>query len=321
MNYPKISVILPLYNLEKYIGDCILSVIAQDYPEIEIIVIDDGSTDNSKKIVENLLENCGREYKLISKPNKGVSAARNDGIKASTGEWIVMVDADDVINRSFVTKLYENMDNSTSSCAVFSNYRILRDRDIIIHHTVNNKTLVFDRNNALNLYYTREFKFIIAAMLVNKRFVLENNILFDEDCRYSEDVIYIWKILSKMSEIRFINTPLYDYILHGGSTMTSSNIEKILTCRDSVLRLNDNYISLIDGMEELKKLFLYRYFMAVSHSAAKLLSYKSFIELTEELDLKVYIKSATGAKTFKDRILRTLYLSCPRLFYTVLRKR
>ena len=321
MEYPKISVILPLYNVEKYITACIESIITQDYPNIEIVVVDDGSTDNSRTVAESLLKHSGREYRVISRPNKGVSATRNDGIKACTGEWLVMVDADDIVDKSFVSILYENLDKKNNSCVVFSNYRIVGADSIGIVPLQNGETRIFERSEALEKFQKREVKFIVAAMLINTQFIIENDIFFDEDCRYSEDVVYIWKILCRMTEVRFVDIPLYDYLVRSCSTMTSSNLEKILTCRDAILRLYENYISSIENMDEFKKNFLCRYFLAITHSAAKLLSYQNFKELMEELNIDNYLKIKGRGRSGKVLLLIGVYYFCPRLFYLILRKK
>lgn len=320
MLQPKISVILPVYNLENYIADCLLSVIAQDYPNIEIVVVDDGSKDKSKAIVEELLIKCDREYQIISRPNKGVSATRNDGIKASTGEWLVMVDADDVVEKSFVSTLYSNINEADKKCAVFSNYRIVKTDGSEIGAPATGETKVFDRNTALRIFQAREIKLIVAAMLLHRQTIVDENLFFDEDCKYSEDVIYIWKILCTMNEIRFVDKKLYNYILHPGSTMTSSNIEKILTSRDAILRLYEDYISRVEGMETFKKNFLCIYFLAIARSGSRLTTYSQFTELVKRLDLSKHISTGGRDCGVKIYLLLLAFKLNLRLFYTIIKK-
>lgn len=320
MQQPKISVILPVYNLEKYLKDCLVSVIGQDYPNIEIIVVDDGSTDGSKVIAEELLENSQKDYKIISRPNKGVSATRNDGIKAATGEWLVMIDADDVVEQNFVSALYANMNLRDGKCAVFSNYRIVKPGKPETPAPVTGETRVFDRNAALKAFQTREIKFIVAAMLLNRQTILDGKLFFDEDCRYSEDVVYIWKILCSMDEIRFVDMRLYNYILHSGSTMTASTVDKILTARKAIERLYENYISKIDGMQSLKQNFLTMYFLAVARSGARILTYSQFKVLAERLELGSYLRIRGKHRSIKAQILIFAYHINRRMFYEVIRK-
>lgn len=320
MQYPKISVILPVYNLENYITDCLFSVLRQDYLNIEIVIVDDGSTDKSKAIIEEMLAKCNREYQIISRPNKGVSATRNDGIKASTGEWLVMVDADDVVEESFVSTLYANINETEKKCAVFLNYRIVKPDNDETPEPTTGETSVFDGNTALKVFQAREIKFIVAAMLLHRQTIVDENIFFDEDCRYSEDVVYIWKILCTMNEIRFIDKRLYNYILHPGSTMTSSNVDKILTCRAAIRRLYDDYISKVEGMQEFKNNFLSIYFLAIARSGARLTTYNQFVRLTEGLDLSKHLNTGGRGRGIKVELLIFAFKLNLRLFYTIIRK-
>ena len=100
-----ISVILPVYRVEKYIDACIRSVLAQNYRDFEIILVDDGSPDDSSQIAEELLKKDGKVlYQIIHTENRGVSAARNTGIAAAKGDYLVMVDSDDVLSPSFLSE-------------------------------------------------------------------------------------------------------------------------------------------------------------------------------------------------------------------------
>ena len=101
----KISVIVPVYNVEKYIGECIKSIINQDYENIEIILVDDGSNDKSGEICDEYTLKDKR-VKVIHKENGGVSSARNRGIESSTGEYIAFVDGDDYVTKDYVSYLF-----------------------------------------------------------------------------------------------------------------------------------------------------------------------------------------------------------------------
>ena len=113
MNKIKVSVIIPVYNCDEYIGATLKSVINQDFDSYEIIVIDDGSTDNSLDIINDTLKDCEIPYKVVHQENGGVSVARNRGISISAGEYLVFVDADDYIRENHLSELYnENYDFS-----------------------------------------------------------------------------------------------------------------------------------------------------------------------------------------------------------------
>ena len=116
-NHPLISVIIPVYNVEKYLNKCIDSILAQTYKNIEIIIIDDGSTDNCGKICDEYALSDNR-IKVIHKSNSGVSAARNDGIEISSGDYIVFVDSDDYVTVDYVECLYNGLLENDADMAV-----------------------------------------------------------------------------------------------------------------------------------------------------------------------------------------------------------
>ena len=114
---PKISVIIPVYNVEKYLKRCLDSIVNQSLKDIEIICINDGSTDRSLNILQEYAQNDSR-IKIINKENQGLSCARNDGTDISTGEYIGFVDSDDYIDLNFYEKLYEYAQNNNADIAV-----------------------------------------------------------------------------------------------------------------------------------------------------------------------------------------------------------
>lgn len=127
MKNPKVSLIIPVYNFEKYIVSTLESVFRQDYSNLEIIVVNDGSNDNSQKIVSKL-QHTHSNLRLINQENKGVSVARNTGIEAANGDYILFSDADDLLNSDYVSYLIKNAieyDADISlSTGIYTNYKI-----------------------------------------------------------------------------------------------------------------------------------------------------------------------------------------------------
>ena len=121
----KISVIIPVYNVEKYIIECIESIINQTFKDIEIIVVNDGSKDNSIKIVEEYLSD--KRLKIINKENRGLSSARNKGMKIARGEYIYFIDSDDFINEDVLEVLYKNLESERFDI-IFSNFSFYNDK-------------------------------------------------------------------------------------------------------------------------------------------------------------------------------------------------
>ena len=129
-----ISVIIPVYNVEKYLRDCLNSVINQTYKDLEIICINDGSKDNSLSILEEYAKKDKRII-IINKENAGVSAARNDGIEKSTGEYLFCLDSDDYIDKDFLEVFYNNAKQNNSDLVILSNFWGLDKRATNKYHS------------------------------------------------------------------------------------------------------------------------------------------------------------------------------------------
>lgn len=117
----KVSVIIPIYNVEKYLNECIESILQQTLSDLELILINDGSSDNSSKICEDYVKKDKR-IKYISQENQGVSRARNEGLKIATGEYVFVMDSDDTIEKNFLDNAYKNAIKNNSDIVVLGQY-------------------------------------------------------------------------------------------------------------------------------------------------------------------------------------------------------
>lgn len=115
----KISVVVPVYNVENYLGSCLDSVLNQDFESFEIVVVNDGSTDGSLEIAKTYEARYPEKVRLISQENKGLGGARNTGIDNAKGEYIVFVDSDDTIKHDMLSSLYNEMTSSNADIAIF----------------------------------------------------------------------------------------------------------------------------------------------------------------------------------------------------------
>lgn len=138
----KISVIVPVYNTEKYIKKCIRSIIEQTLKEIEIIIVNDGSKDKSLEIIKDLMKQ-DRRIKLINKENEGVSSARNSGIKMAKGKYIQFIDSDDWIEKEFLEKMYDFAEKENVDIVVSDYYEDYSNGKIKIKKGKKNQKKLF----------------------------------------------------------------------------------------------------------------------------------------------------------------------------------
>jgi len=214
-----ISIIIPVYNVELYLEKCLNSVINQSYKNIEIILINDGSTDNSGKICDEFKEKDNR-IKVLHKENEGQAIARNKGIDLSNGEYIMFIDSDDFIELNMVEILYNNLINSKSDIVCCA--RIIEKNQK--SRLVNNKgTFFMDSKQGIErLIFQEQVDSSPCDKIYKKE--LFKTLRFPEGVVY-EDLGLIYKLFDKADKIMHIEDALYHYNIHENSTMTT-NIKK-----------------------------------------------------------------------------------------------
>ena len=216
--YPLVSVVVPAYNTEKRIACSLESIIAQDYPNIEIIVVNDASTDGTEDAARHILEGCGRPFFIIThKENRGVSAARNTGIKEMKGEFVWFVDADDMAENNLVSTLHsliEEYQCDLSFCGLKNRFEDGRSDVLVPVKLDGNHT-----RNGEELLWLRVFNKItphIGGMLLRKKFLLDKGLCFYEGCAAGEDVEFQLKTLCRAGQAAFTPACLYIYVHHAG---------------------------------------------------------------------------------------------------------
>lgn len=212
MSSPKISVIIPVYNTERYLRRCVDSVLTQTFTDFEVLLIDDGSKDKSGEICDEYVEKDSR-IKVFHKENGGVSSARNVGLDNACGEWVVFVDADDKVADGYFTirKDFEDSDVIqkphiivTENQNLIYNYQelsVLRERDSIFRYYVQK------RNNAL------------WDKLIKRNLIKDTR--FNTNVFIGEDFLFFLSILPGVRKWAFDNVGAYHYYIHNGSAMQS----------------------------------------------------------------------------------------------------
>ena len=228
----KISVIIPVYNSEPYLRKCLDSVVNQTYRNLEILLVDDGSTDNSGRICNEYAAKDNR-IKVFRKDNGGVSSARNIGLKNFTGDYLGFVDSDDWLEPDMYEILYNAINNNNVHISVVCFTRDTEDSSIVERgrEEIPNKILT---QKEMLLYLFRLAKYAgFYSALWNKLFkadiIRNSNLTFDKKFEISEDLWFIAKLIlfDKYTGI-YVNKPLYHYLQRGDSLIRSYSIERKL---------------------------------------------------------------------------------------------
>ncbi|WP_419725268.1 glycosyltransferase family 2 protein [Terrisporobacter petrolearius] len=229
----KISVIIPVYNVEKFLRRCLNSVINQTMSDLEIILVDDGSNDNSGEICDEYAKNDARII-VIHKENGGVSSARNKGLDIATGEWITFVDSDDYIDTDMYEMLYSNaIEKEVDICACFFKY-LTKDNIILFNPTKEQRSLKgrYKGKEFLKLFYMDNYTNGICVAMCNK--IYKRNI-FDKlrfKSKIYEDDEICHEIYLKDLHILLLDNPFYTYIQNINSLSNAKFSEENLVFID-----------------------------------------------------------------------------------------
>lgn len=204
----EISIIIPVYNVEKYIGDCVDSVLKQKFTDFECLIIDDGSTDSSMRIAEWYAQK-DRRIKLIKQcTNKGVSATRNLGVNEAHGKYICFIDADDRIEPDFLKKMYECAEEKKLDL-VISGY-VYENKGKIFSGLIKSKERVMDPKETIKeMLLKSRFDWSPCDKLFLREKLVAWNIFFNVKHKMGEDLEFIWNYIKHIKRVGFI--PLYSY--------------------------------------------------------------------------------------------------------------
>ncbi len=217
--YTLISIVIPVYNTSIYLEKCINTVINQTYSNLEIIIVDDGSTDNSAKICEEFSCKDNR-IKVIHQKNSGLSAARNTGIKNATGDYILFIDSDDYIDLYYVEKLEKSITKELADIAVCG-IIYFEEESVPLSIQEAKKTTVLNNNEQMRAFLTQEQYIPVSTWTKMYKRSLFNTLRFPVG-KYHEDIFTTYKLLDLSQRTVVIPEALYWYRQRPNSIMNSS---------------------------------------------------------------------------------------------------
>ncbi len=268
VEYPyKISVIIPVYNTEKYLDECLDSVENQTLKEIEILCVNDGSKDNSLEVLQKHAEKDDR-IKIINQENAGVSAARNTGIKAAQGKYISFFDSDDIILPYFLEKAYDDLTKNNVDVAAFKLQTFIDGEEINFDNFNydSSKVKVCKRSEKQNPFYDMvENTGYIVTKVYKRSLIIDNNIWFKEGVTNYEDQLFNLLLFPHVTKMVQDDNTVYLYRTNRpGSAVTEFNAKKVLTASTTVAQELVDHFSLFNNFEKgsywlVSKIFDFNY--------------------------------------------------------------
>lgn len=226
-----ISIVIPIYNAEKYLEECLNSIKNQTYKNFEVIMVNDGSKDDSETICMNFLRSDSR-FRYLKKENGGVSSARNVGLDNVEGDYITFIDADDWVDENYLDLLITTVKKNHSDIVV-SSYKQFNNIDIFYlrAYSLQEKYLLnferMNRDDFLTIFPKLMSTNVCFNNAVAKLFRKElvNDLRFDTSIKYGEDLDFYFRLYLNVDSISYVDEPTYVYRMHGDSTTSNFNQE------------------------------------------------------------------------------------------------
>lgn len=315
----KVTVIVPIYNAEKYLEDCLYSIVNQTYKNLQIILINDQSIDQSKTICKKYANSYSNILFLENNVNKGVSYSRNIGIKYCNGDYVTFVDADDILDKNFVSEAIDIFYKDDSIDSVFFEYKKVSKDGVDFRCE---KLSVYGRltsSEAYRICLEESFRFACAKVYKTK---LVKNLQFNTNIYRGEDTLFLCECLVKMKYVFISNKKYYDYIQSENSaTRTTFNIKKVsvLDAFDKIIVLTKKYYP--DLLEISKKEYCLEVRMLLRELS---LNDKEYNELIKEIieRFRLVYKSINKKSIFilKHRLILLLIFISPKLYFFINKK-
>lgn len=291
----KVSIIVPIYNKEKYIKNCIESIINQTYKDIEIILINDGSTDNSRNIIEEYAIIDDR-IKVINTENKGAGSARNKGLEVSTGDYISFIDADDIIVLDYIESMSNAITENNADMVECCFKRIKYSEELINQNKKHEFYEISNIDKLMLLYGENEESYVNSVIMPNKIFKKElfDTVKYPVD-RLIDDEFITYKLISKSKKIMATDDVMYGYVQSESSVMRkdfkAKRVYDTLDAYDEIY----GYFKKINNLE-LEKLILRRYFSYCIELLEKTILSNVIIE-TEKKEIVILLKEKLEEKS------------------------
>lgn len=308
-----ITIMIPAYNAEKYIGRCLESLKNQTYKDIEIVIVNDGSKDKTQSICEEYVRKDSR-FRLINQKNGGEGTARNVGIREAKGQYLCFVDADDYVETDFIENMYQ-MHLEHNVDLVICGFTERKDSEII--NQTSGPVEIMNQEDAMEkLLREDSFKGYVWNKMFNMQIIRDNQMQFDVSLAVWTDVLFAFQYILHIKKAVFNPRPTYNYIYVENSASHLANHLLGVEKSYSAIRAKEQMVDKIPaGYDKVKKQLAVRYVQSAL-SVIRNIGYTR-VEKTSEyyqksLDLiKTYKKDAYDMLSSKDKILVQMCVICP----------
>lgn len=316
---PFISVIMPVYNTEKYISNTILSLAQQTFQDFEVILVDDETRDNAVDIAQNLLRRKSISYRIVHQKNCGQGESRNNGVKRASGKWLLFLDSDDTLQPDTFELMNRVVVQNNDINFVFTDYQIVTIGNEFKEASYNNGFQYLSRSEIQDGFLIRKKVILAPGTLYNAEWYKRNNLYFKK-IPFSEDQLFIWEMLLSVEKVVNIRKPLYNYLKRSGSIMSSTKLNAVVKGYSEFKKIQENYFQSTASTELTKRYLLSRWVLGVFHSGAKLIDKNEYKYLLKCFDAKTHCFKMLKFPSYKVKLIAIMILLFPNISYLILKR-
>lgn len=315
IEHPLVSIVMPVYKVEKYIQESVKSVLRQTYSNIELIVVDDGTPDSSIQIAESILSLSNITFQIIHQENAGLGYARNAGMDRASGKWVMFLDSDDMISDNAIEHLVVAGEKETADL-VFSSYNEIYESDDAIRICKQGNISLFSAEEIQTSFLKRK-NIVLAPGTLYRKKILDSNRLRFEKVPWSEDQHFIWRVLLYINKAVFIEEPLYQYLRHNGSIMDVTKISAMIDSYSAISKLESYY----NANNRIGRYIVARWVMGTLNSATIMVDYSDWKVLSKAIELRKHFRLLLKFPDIKVKANALLGVIWPYLYFLLNKKR
>lgn len=314
----EVSVIVPVYNVSEYIETSIKSICEQSFDSYEVILVDDGTPDDSIGKAMAVLKKYGVKYTLVEKENGGLPSARNAGIHAANGKYVCFIDSDDVVSTTHIKDLW-NVCEKNNLHVAFSLFQLTYSCNRMGEKKDKNSPIVISCKQLLSEFLIRKLRIHCCTLLINKQYLENEGIFFNEKLRYGEDIDFMWRLFPTLSEIGCTENETYMYLQRPNSLMSSQNVDQVKLLLDEFKKTVNNQKKKYPQHMKIWCCLYGKATLAFYRTFAESSDYQLFKRLLLETDYRKRIVSNLRLKSLKLKILSLCLILSPRLFVYIVK--
>lgn len=317
---PHISIIIPVYNVEAYIANCMMSIVRQEYKDYEVLLIDNNSSDKSIAVGSKVLLEAGVNFRVFHESKQGQASAKNRGIREARGVWLTFIDSDDTIAPNYLITLFEINDKFNVNVS-FAGFKCVSESDVFDFSDKCSDERIISKNEIAELFLVRKIYLVIPSMMI-KRQMFEDypSIMNNEEMRVGEDEYQIWNIIANCGEyVGYTDVRLYNYFIRPNSTTTRFDINGILSCHSNFEKLSSLLNDKIS--KDVIKYIAHREDIGLIRVVALYHSYRDYMTVRKAVSSKSMYKYLMRFPDYRVKILSLLCRFFPMLFYSINKRR